>query len=173
MLEREKYVEKGNEVAAGGPAVQDTASAGHGQIGQRAEAWGESSLFKRDDGSPMTPKELREAADDAEAFAAGVDNNRSTGDQDPSYLAEGQRTIDRYRRQAAAFRQEADRLVAALPELPSGSISNPDGTTTKIERLHDGTRRETTLDADGNVTSSDVVERLPGDWARIDHDTES
>jgi len=124
-----------------------------------------------------TPEELREEAASDVAFAHGAENSRKAaieaGEQNPEILADLEGMADRARKRAAALRQEAERLEQVPEvELPSGSITNPDGTRTEMERLPDGTRRETRLDSQGNVLSTRVVEQLPGDWARSEHTDE-
>ncbi len=164
-------MEKGNEVTTGGTSVRE-ASAGS-EAGPAPGSSGDAgtpstSPFTRTDGSLMTPDELREAAANEVAFAHGVENNRTRAmdvGEDPERLADLKGMADRARTRAGAMRQEAERLEQIPePALPSGSITNPDGTQTEMERLPDGTRRETTLDSQGNVVSTRIVERLPGDY---------
>jgi len=173
-------MEKGNEVATGGTPVQQASAgseAGPGAGSSAGVGTAEVGPFTRPDGSPMTPEELREEAASDVAFAHGAENSRKAaieaGEQNPEILADLEGMADRARKRAAALRQEAERLEQVPEvELPSGSITNPDGTRTEMERLPDGTRRETRLDSQGNVLSTRVVEQLPGDWARSEHTDE-
>lgn len=207
-------MEKGNEAAGGAATVQQAnpgagAAAGSGTRtdpgtgtgtepapasgqrsggGQAADQKMDPEVFQREDGTPMTPDELRSMADRGDAYADGlqerVNELGAEGAQDSQWAQDLEQTITSTREQIAAQRAEADRLEQSgsssdagqrsggeasetqQREMPSGSITHPDGTRTEIERFPDGTFRESTVDADGNVLSDRTVERLPGDYAR-------
>ena len=154
------------------PPPQGRAGGGGGQQADQKN----ERLFTHPDGSRLTPDELREEAAADRTHADGL-QNRLDADRaglDADEIADGQARIDHFREQADVMGAEASRLDQAQfdaemsePERPSGSITNPDGTSTEIERLPDGTSRETTFDSEGNEISSRRFERMPGQsWAR-------
>jgi hypothetical protein len=153
------------------------APAAGGGGGQQADQRGPGATQER----PPTAEQLREEAEELQSFADGMRNNleqaRGSG-ADPREVADRQERIDYYDSEAASRRSQADSLEEAaetaeyerLAKLPSGSITNPDGTTTEIQRTSDESFRETRYDRDGNVINEREVVRPKGyqDFARME-----